>query len=178
MAVSQATLTLVQAAKKGDNAAFDALLQPLYAPAYRMATAILHDSHAAEDAVQEASIKAWRKLGHLREGSEMRPWFLGIVANECKSARRNRWWSVVRTVFPETVAESKEDSVIEGLDVRRALLAMSESKRLVLHLDYYEDLPIDEIAAVLGTSVHAAESRLTRAKQEFKRRMEAGRGRR
>jgi len=178
MAISQATLTLVQAAKQGDDAAFEALLEPLLDPAYRLANAVLHDHHAAEDVVQESAIKAWRKLSHLREGSEMRPWFLGIVANECRSARRARWWSVMRAVLPETQAESEEDAVIEGIDLRRALRAMQESKRLVLALDLYLDLPMDEIAAVLGTSVHAAESRVTRATQELKRRMEASRARR
>ena len=178
MAISQATLTLVQAAKQGDDAAFEALLEPLLDPAYRLANTVLHDHHAAEDVVQEAAIKAWRKLSHLREGSEMRPWFLGIVANECRSAQRTRWWSVIRTVLPETRAESAEDSVIEGLDLRRALRAMPESKRLVLALDLYLDLPLDEIAEVLGISAHAAESRLTRATQELKRRMEAARARR
>lgn len=178
MAVSQATLTLVQAAKQGDDAAFDALLEPLLDSAYRLANTILHDHHAAEDAVQEAAFKAWRKLSHLREGSEMRPWFLGIVANECRSTLRSRWWSAVRNVLPDAQAESQEDSVIEGLDLRRALRAMPESKRLVLALDLYLDLPLEEIAEVLGTSVHAAESRLTRATQELKRRMEAARARR
>src|SRR5947209_20503198 len=116
MAVSQATLGLVQAAKQGDDAAFEILLEPLLDPAYRLANTLLRDHHAAEDVVQEAAIKAWRKLSHLREGSEMRPWFLGIVANECRSAMRTRWWSVVRTMLPDAHVESGEDSMVEGLD--------------------------------------------------------------
>jgi RNA polymerase sigma-70 factor, ECF subfamily len=178
MAVSQATLGLVQAAKQGDDAAFETLLEPLWDPAYRLANGMLHDHHAAEDVVQEASLKAWRKLSHLREGSEMRPWFLGIVANECRSAMRTRWWSVTRTMLPDTPAESGDDAVVEGLELRRALRRMPESKRLILVLHWYLDLPLDEIAQVMGMTVHAAESRLGRATQELKRRMEAGRGRR
>jgi RNA polymerase sigma factor (sigma-70 family) len=178
MAVSQATLTLVQAAKQGDDAAFEMLLEPLLDPARKLANGMLHDHHAAEDVVQEAALKAWRKLSRLREGTEMRPWFLGIVANECRSAMRTRWWSVIRTILPDTHEESADDSVVEGLDIRRALRAMPEAKRMIFVLHWYLDLPTDEIAEVLGTSVHAAESRLVRATQEFKRRMEAGRGRR
>jgi DNA-directed RNA polymerase specialized sigma24 family protein len=61
----------------GDTAAFEILLEPLLEPGYRLAGRMLHDHQAAQDAVQEAAVKAWRKLRQLREGSEMRPWFLG-----------------------------------------------------------------------------------------------------
>jgi DNA-directed RNA polymerase specialized sigma24 family protein len=53
---------------------------------------------------------------------------------------------------------------------------MDPAKRLVLVLHWYLDLPLDEIAAVTGTTVHAAESRLLRATQELKRRMEVSGG--
>jgi RNA polymerase sigma-70 factor (ECF subfamily) len=177
MAVQPATLTLVQAAKQGDESAFEILLEPLLEQGYRLACAILHDHHAAEDAVQEAAFKAWLKVSQLREGSEMRPWFLGIVANQCRSTRRTRWWSVVRGEPPEGASAAPEESVIEGLELRTALRSMDEAKRLILVLHWYLDLPLEEIAAVTGTSVHAAESRLLRATRELKRRMEARRGR-
>jgi RNA polymerase sigma factor (sigma-70 family) len=177
MAMQPATLTLVQAAKQGDESAFEILLEPLLEQGYRLACAILHDHYAAEDAVQEAAFKAWLKVSQLREGSEMRPWFLGIVANQCRSLRRTRWWSVVRGKPPEGASAAPEESVIEGLELRGALRSMDEGKRLILVLHWYLDLPLEEIAAATGTSVHAAESRLLRATRELKRRMEARRGR-
>src|SRR4030088_912220 len=79
---------LVRDAKRGDEAAVTSLLRPLLEPAYRLAAGMLQDRQLAEDAVQEAAVKAWRKLHQLREGAEMRPWFLGIVANECRATRR------------------------------------------------------------------------------------------
>lgn len=175
--MQQASVTLVQAAKKGDESAFELLLEPLLEQGYRLACAMLHDPSAAEDAVQEASFKAWQKVGQLREGSDMRPWFLAIVANQCRSLRRTRWWSVVRGETPESASTAPEDSVLEGIELRKALRSMDEAKRLILVLHWYLDLPLEEIAAVTGTSVHAAESRLLRATQELKRRMEAHRGR-
>lgn len=178
MAVRSADLQLVQAAKQGDAAAFESLLEPLLGQGYRLACALLHDHQAAEDVVQESALKAWRKIAQLREGSDMRPWFLGIVANECRSTRRSKWWSVIRTEPPDRPASSKEDEILEGIELRRALRAMEPSKRLVLVLHWYLDLPVQEIAAVAGTSVHGAESRLLRATQELKRRMEGNRGRR
>jgi RNA polymerase sigma-70 factor (ECF subfamily) len=107
----------------------------------------------------------------------MRPWFLGIVANECRSTRRSRWWTVLRLDQPDAIGDPRDDTIIEGLELRRALRAMDPAKRLVLVLHWYLDLPLDEIAVITGSSVHGAESRLLRATQELKRRMEAQRGR-
>ncbi len=177
MATQSASLTLIQAAKQGDEAAFEVLLEPLLDPAYRLACGLLHDNHAAEDAVQESAFKAWRKLAQLREGSDMRPWFLGIVANECRSTRRSRWWSVVRSESPEPASGPPDEQIVAGLELRQALRSMDPDKRLVLVLHWYLDLPLGEIAATIGISPHAAESRLVRATAELKRRMEAQRGR-
>ena len=172
-----ARLTLVQAAKRGDESAFELLLEPLLDHGYRLACAMLHDHSAAEDAVQEAAIRAWQKVTQLRDESDMRPWFLTIVANQCRSVTRSRWWSVVRGDAPEPASAAPEDALVEGLELRRALRSLDETKRLVLVLYWYLDLPLEEIAAVTGMSVHATESRLLRATRELKRRMEAHRGR-
>lgn len=88
--------TLVELARAGDNMAFEALLEPLITPGYRLALGLLHDHNAAEDPVQDAAMLAWRKIRNLREGAEMRPWFFGIVARRCRSAQRARWWSVIK----------------------------------------------------------------------------------
>jgi RNA polymerase sigma-70 factor (ECF subfamily) len=178
MATQPASATAIQAAKLGDQAAFELLLEPLLGQAYRLACGLLHDHHAAEDAVQEAAFKAWRKLAQLREGSDLRPWFFAIVANECRSARRSRWWSVIRSVLPEPASEPPDEAVVAGVELRLALRAMDPDKRLVLVLHWYLDLPVDEIASTLGISPRGAETRLLRATNELRKRMEAHRGRR
>src|SRR5690348_10941955 len=136
---------LVKRAKAGDRSAFDRLVGPLVDPAFRLAFGMLHDREAAEDAVQEASIKAWRKLNNLRPDTEMRPWFLGIVANQCRTTVRSRWWSVLRFDLPPAVPGLEfEDRVVHGEDVRNALRKLSPVHREVLILHYYLDLPLDE----------------------------------
>ena len=60
---------------------FDELLGPLLEPAYLLAAAMLGDRSLAEDAVQEASLKAWRKIDSVRDPGALRSWFLSIVAN-------------------------------------------------------------------------------------------------
>jgi RNA polymerase sigma factor (sigma-70 family) len=178
MATQSASAIAVQAAKEGDEVAFQLLLEPLLGQAYRLACGLLHDRQAAEDAVQEAAFNAWRKLPQLREGSEMRPWFFAIVANECRSARRSRWWSVIRAVVPEPISQPQDEAIVAGVELRQALRAMDADKRLVLVLHWYLDLPVKDIAAITGLSIRGAETRLLRATNELRKRMEANRGRR
>ena len=143
---------------------FTDLLVPLVQPAYRLACALLHDSHAAEDVVQDASLIAWRKLGRLEDRSRARAWFLGIVANECRNARRRRWLNVVNFGLPPSLAVgSGEERWVTGADVRQALRGLSHDDRLVVSLYFYLDLPLTEVAVIAGTSEDAARARLYRA---------------
>src|SRR5438128_7560031 len=104
--------------------AFDDLLGPLVGRGYALAITMLNDRQAAEDAVQEAAIKAWRKLPTLRDRSAIEPWFLSIVANQCRSVRRGRWWSVLK--FPELRHYSPApDQSASSLDLDRALDRLS-----------------------------------------------------
>jgi RNA polymerase sigma factor (sigma-70 family) len=152
---------LLQQAAAGDEAAFDILIRPHLLPAYRLAVTILGDPGAAEDAVQESAFKAWRHLGRLRQGTTIRPWFLTVVANQCRSERRSRWWRVLRGLDRPGVESPDVD--LTGWDLRRALLRLGPGDRAALFLRYYEDLPLADVAAVLRVSVPAARSRIQRA---------------
>jgi len=167
-------LDLVTRAQAGDDGAFTALLRPAIAPAYRLAGAMLHDANAAEDIVQDASLKAWRKLDQLKAGAQMQPWFLGIVANECRSARRTRWWSVLRQSDPEPPAVPAGDSMAAFADLRNAIRRLRHRRRLLLVLHWYLDLPVAEIAAITGSSEDAVKSELSRAVRQLRRLLEAG----
>lgn len=154
---------LLTRARAGDKSAFEDLLRPVIVPAAKLAFGMLHDRAAAEDAVQEAAIKAWRRLGNVRDGAEFRPWFLGIVVNECRSVRRSRWWSVLRgdQVSPGA-APSKDETTARGLDVKRALMRIPNDQRAAILLHFYLDLPLDEVAATLGISIAGVKSRINR----------------
>ncbi|TAN34585.1 RNA polymerase sigma factor [bacterium] len=156
-------------AVQGDAGSFSFLIAPLLDPAYRLAAVMLGDRPAAEDAVQEASIKAWRKLRQLKgDGGSLRAWFLSIVANECRMARRQRWWSVLR-VAEITAARSAGDWGDDTpSDLKRAVLRLSPDDRLPLVLHFYLDLPLEEVARTLGLSPAAAKSRIYRAAKKLR----------
>jgi RNA polymerase sigma factor (sigma-70 family) len=158
---------LMLSATAGDSDSFAALIEPLLDPAYRLAAVMLADRSSAEDAVQEASIKAWRKLRQLRgDVKSLRPWFLSIVANECRMAKRQRWWSVVK--LADMPASSPGPDQAGSSDLRQALLKLSPDDRLPLVLHFYLDLPIDEVAQALRVSPSAAKSRIYRAAKRLR----------
>jgi RNA polymerase sigma-70 factor (ECF subfamily) len=166
--IEQRPQAMIRAAE-GDAHAFAALIEPLLNPAYRLAAVMLADRSAAEDAVQEASIKAWRKLGQLRgDGGSLRSWFLSIVANECRMFRRQRWWSVVKVaeVLPLPGARDQFDQT--STDLKAALLRLSPDDRLPLVLHFYLDLPLDEVARILRISPAAAKSRIYRTARKLR----------
>lgn len=157
-------LTLVQEALEGDQKAFMLLVEPHLPSAYRIAVGMLRSEADAEDAVQEAVLKAWRHFGRYRRGSDIRPWLFTIVANECRSQRRSRWWSVIRR--PEATDDMVDETPsvdAATMDLRRALYQLPHDQRFVLILHYYLDLPYEEVAQTLGISTKAAKSRIYRA---------------
>ena len=144
---------------------FDAVLGPLVRRGYLLAVTMLENREAAEDAVQEASIKAWRRLGDLRDPKAIEPWYLSIVANQCRSARRTRWWSVLRVPHVEG-GQPEFDS--DRTDIERALGRLPEEDRLALFLHFFLDLPVEEVGAVLGLSAAGAKTRVYRAAKKLR----------
>jgi RNA polymerase sigma-70 factor, ECF subfamily len=147
------------------DAHFDAVIGPHLDAGYRTALAILRDPDAAHDAVQESALKAWRKLNQLREGRPARPWFLAIVANQCRTERRRHWWSVIRMADVDaTQTDVEKDSV----DINRELAKLPREDRLALFLYFYLDLSMEEVGEVLGLSAAGAKTRVYRAAKKLR----------
>jgi RNA polymerase sigma-70 factor (ECF subfamily) len=130
---------------------------------------MLRSSVNADDAVQEALLKAWRNFGRFRPEADMKPWLLAIVANECRGQRRNRWSSVVTFADQADAASSANAQLdAEVADLRKALYRLPHDQRLVLVLRYYLDLNFDDMGAILNTSTKAAKSRTYRALERLR----------
>jgi RNA polymerase sigma-70 factor (ECF subfamily) len=104
--------------------------------------------------------KAWRKLAQLRPGMPVRPWFLTIVANQCRNVRRTHWFRTLR--MPEVMQQTGEPGS-DRLDLERALAHLAFKDRQAIFMHFYLDLPVEEVAAVLGISASAARARIYRA---------------
>ena len=136
-----------------------------------MAYVIARNAADAEDATQDALVKAWRALGRFRVDEPLRPWLLRIVANEARNRRRSagrREHLALRaaTAFSGEAAPSPEDTAV-GEERRALLLAaleqLPEPAREVLACRFLLDLSEDETAAALDVPVGTVKSRSARA---------------
>ena len=160
-------------ARRGDEAAYGGLVAAYQEVAFRTAYLVVGDAAEAEDATQEAFVKAYRALDRFREGAAFRPWLLRIVANTARNRRRSAGrrhglqMRVEAATPPDAAAPSAEAAVLQA-ERRHALLsainALSPDDRLVIGAKYFLDLPEAEIAALAGVAHGTVKSRLSRAR--------------
>jgi RNA polymerase sigma-70 factor (ECF subfamily) len=162
-------LTLVEEAFDGDRQSFMLLVEPLLPAAFRLAVGMLRSQSDAEDAVQEAVLRAWRHFGQFRRDSNLGPWLFKIVANQCRDQRRSRWWSVIkRSEAPDDAADPKSAVDPTSIDLRLALYHLPHDQRVVVILRYYLDLSYQDVGQTLGISTKAAKSRTYRALERLR----------
>ena len=154
---------LIARAKAGDPIAFERLLEPAIRPAARLAYAMLHDRTAAEDAFQESALRAWRRLGNLRDGRPFQPWFIGIVANQCREVRRGKWWQLVRLPDAGALRSVDDSTLFEGEDLRRAVMRLPYDQRVTILMHFHLDMPLSDVALAVGISVPGVRTRISRA---------------
>jgi RNA polymerase sigma factor (sigma-70 family) len=138
--------------------------------AVRVAAMAAGDAAEAEDAAQEAFLRAYRALGGFRPGQPFRPWLLRIVANTARngrrSARRRRGVALRAAALAVVPGDSPAD-VAAGREDRRRLLdalhRLDATDRLVLTYRWFEQLSEAEMAVALGCRPGTVKSRLSRA---------------
>lgn len=145
-----------------DKAAFEALYLDMLPGLYRLAQSLLRQEADAQDAVQQAAIKAWQALDRLPPGRE-RAYFARIVINECRNIQRQRMRQTPVPDFPDRGSPEPNG------DLARAVAALPEDLRLPLLMKYMEGYSEREIAAALGLGVPAVKSRLYRARRRLER---------
>lgn len=170
---------LVERARDGDAAAYEGLVRDYQRLAFRTAYLITGDPAEAEDAAQEAFVKAYRALGRFKTDSPFRPWLLSIVANEARNRRRaagRRTGLVLRTAAMEDLSASPSPEAAVVASERRselleALGTLREEERLAIASRYFLGLSEAETADALGCARGTVKSRLSRAIGRLRERM-------
>ena len=157
------TTELVERAQRGDHEAFDALATAAYHRLYAIARRILRDGYAAEDAVQDALVKAWRDIRGLRDRGAFDAWLHRLLVNACRDqARRTRRRPIEVPAFSIDREEPRDDfaQLADRDELERAFLKLSVEHRTVLVLSHYVGLPAPEIGQILGIPPGTVASRL------------------
>jgi RNA polymerase sigma-70 factor (ECF subfamily) len=153
---------LVDRARRGDREAFGVLAGGAVDRLYAIARLILRDTDLAEDATQDALVRAWRDLPTLRDVERFDAWLYRLTVNACADiGRRQRRWRSELTIVPIEPAES--DRAVELADrdqLERGLRRLSDAQRTILILTFYVGLSPAEAADVLDVPVGTAKSRL------------------
>jgi RNA polymerase sigma-70 factor (ECF subfamily) len=162
-------------AQRGDATAYEDLVRPHQEIAFRVAYVITRNAQDAEDATQDALVKAWRALGRFRVDEPLRPWLLRIVANEARNRRRSagrRERLALRAVeISGEAAPSPEETTLareQRAELLQALEELPDAAREVLAYRYLLELGEDETAAVLDVAVGTVKSRTSRALERLK----------
>jgi RNA polymerase sigma-70 factor (ECF subfamily) len=167
---------LIERARHGDVSAFEALVRAHQEICFRTAWISSGAADDAEDAAQEAFMKAFAALPRFRAGAPFRPWLLTIVANEARNRRRsaNRREALALRAPSEEVGSSPETTAL-AMERRQALIdavnRLSDADREVVSYRYLLELTEAETAAVLGVPAGTVKSRLSRAIQRLRAEM-------
>ena len=167
------TAAYLKEAQAGNAEAFGKLYAGLGTELYRFALWYLKDPHLAQDAVQDACIKADRGLRGLRDPKKLKPWFMQILANCCKDLQAAR--SRLTLVGDDDPALANAPYYADFSDgyVERYLDRLSETDRKIVLLSVLGGYKSDEIGKAVGLSAVAVRSRLSRALHFLRTEMEA-----
>jgi len=142
-----------------DESTYIALCRDNLAAFYRMALSITASVPDAEDAVQQALLKAWQHRGKARPGLE-RAWVMRILVNECYTLLRQRRRIIPMDELPIHALDAAADSPLQ-----EAIRALPENLRTPVLLKYMEGMTEKEVAEALQLPVSSVKNRLFRARK-------------
>jgi RNA polymerase sigma-70 factor (ECF subfamily) len=154
---------MVIRAQAGDHAAFEALAAASIHRLYAIASRVLRDPHAAEDAVQDCLVRAWRDLRALRDPARLDAWLYRLLMHACRDQQRRqpRHIADLGAVAYEVAAPGDAIADVDRRDqIQRGFLRLTAEHRMVLVLHHYLGLRPREIADLLGIPDGTATSRI------------------
>lgn len=134
-------------------------------PLLNLCYMVLRDRNAAEDAVQETFLKAYKALPTFREESSEKTWLTRIALNTCRDMKKSAWFSHInRSVTPEELPLPVwEDFDQDAADLARAILQLPDKDKEVILLYYYQELTMQEIASTIGITASMVSRRIKKA---------------
>jgi len=153
---------LVDLARRGDHEAFNVLAGGSVDRLYAVARLILRDADLAEDATQDALVRAWRDLPTLRDVERFDAWLYRLLVRSCADIgrHRRRWRSELSVIRIEPAEPDRTAELADRDLLEQGLRRLSDAQRTILILHFYVGLSPAEAADVLEIPVGTAKSRL------------------
>lgn len=149
---------------KTKDAVISEILTTDYAMFYRIAFSYVRSEADAQDIVQESAYKAIYHANKLKKPEYAKTWICRIVINEAVSYLRKRKKEQAEPILADMADREKEDMT----DLRSALEKLDPEEKTVIVLRFFEDMKLEEIAAVCEESVSTVKSRLYRTLKKLK----------
>lgn len=146
-----------------DRSGFEARVRALWPGLVRLARCVTHSEADAEDAAAQAVLNCYRRLASLRREDAFDAWLMRACLNEAHSILRRRKRTELRGDWPDLPAGEERKPELTPL-----LMRLPEKERVPLELMYFENYPLEEIAAVLGVPRGTAASRLSRGRRRLR----------
>jgi len=164
-------MDLIDAARRGREAAFLQLFEEHHLPLYRFAYRLTGSASDAEDVVQECFMELLRPACSYDPGrTSLRTYLFGVVRNQSLKRRRRSVPSPGEAAEPRAEGSPESRVLHTELEdvVARAVMQLPETQKEVLILAHYEQMPLAEIARVMALDLGAVKSRLQRARAALK----------
>lgn len=133
---------------------------------YLIALSYLQNHHDAEDVMQEVLLKLWKTNKLFTDDVHMDKWLTITCVHKCKDRFKSPF--VINNVALEEAKELYTFDTVVNFDIFNAVMSLPEKERLVVHLFYFEDMQINEIAEIVKCRPSAVKTRLHRARTHLK----------
>ncbi len=166
---------LVERFRRGDDSAFDRIVERHEADIAALANRLLAWPQDVDDVVQDVFVSAFTGLRRFRGQCRLRTWLFTITINKCRSYRYRRLFRRREVAMADDAQPGSDDNAAtkamnaeKSAQVRRAIQSLPPKYREVVVLRYLQGLETPEICRLLKISVNAMQVRLNRAKSQLK----------
>ena len=163
-------------AREGDARAFGELYSKFSGEMYRYALYSLGSVEAAQDAVQDTALEAWKSINRLRNEEAAKAWFFKILNHCCKHSLREKYSSDLASLdfCEEIAAKDSGESILLGLDLLRLINKLTQEEKDIVLLSAVCGCNSKEIAKITALPAATVRSKLSRSLKKLRSELEKG----
>lgn len=164
-------MSIIAQIKKGDQQAFEELIEEYKLPIYKTAKAILKDEDEVCDAIQDTCLSIYKSINNLKNEKYFKTWVIRITINKCydiisKYKLNDEKIAKIQSNVSE-IQSDFDNNIIAKTDLQRAMNLLEEDLKLVTVLYYYNDMSISDISEAINIPKGTVKSRIFRAREKL-----------